>query len=112
MANYTMNDNSREVLAAEKLAIEKALNQIGSAAKKNIQGVILEKDIYDTGDLYRTIDYNVKSSDKSVDVGSPQNYAEYQELGTSRQAARPFIKPGVNEHMSQYKDILLKALKG
>lgn len=82
-----------------------ALTNIGIAARHNIQDVILEKDIYDTGELYRTTDYGVREMDDSVDIGSPKNYAPFQELGTSRQLARPFIRPGILDHVGEYEDI-------
>lgn len=103
--SVTFKDNSKEVLAAMNRAQEAALIKIGIAAKRNIQGVIIEKDIYDTGELHRTIDYTVRASDKAVDIGSPKNYAPFQELGTVRQRARPFIRPGITDNIDEYKDI-------
>jgi len=109
--NFTIVDNSKQVLQAEEAAIKAALTKIGIAAKRNIQAVVLDKGIYDTGDLYRTIDYEVNSAAQSVDVGSPQNYATFNELGTVKMAARPFVKPGVMDNVGEYKDILEDTLK-
>lgn len=111
VANVTLTDNSKAVLQAESRAVEAALTKIGIAAKRNIQQVILDKDIYDTGDLYRTIDYEVNASAQNVTVGSPQHYAPYQELGTIKVGARPFIKPGVIDNVAEYKQIVEDTLK-
>jgi len=111
VGSFTIMDNSKQVLQAEEAAIRAALTKMGIAAKKNIQAVVLDKGIYDTGDLYRTIDYGVNGAAQSVDIGSPQGYAAFNELGTSKTAARPFVKPGVLDNVGEYKNIVEDTLK-
>lgn len=111
MANLVFKDNSVQVLRQMDNGIEAALTKIGIAAKRNIQQVIIDKDIYDTGELHRTIDYQVDVPDERVDVGSPKNYAVFQELGTSRQPARPFIRPGILDNTNEYRDIVAETIK-
>lgn len=108
--SVTFKDNSAQVLAAMERAKSAALIKIGTAVKRNIQGVILDKDIVDTYQLHDTIDWGAdgvigKIPKDAVDVGSPRNYAPYQELGTSRIRARPFIRPGIMDNMDEYKEI-------
>lgn len=47
----------------------------------------------------------------TVVVGTNVEYAPYIELGTSKQAARPFLKPSVVDHLDEYKKILKEELK-
>lgn len=111
VADVKIIDNSKEVLAAGERAVYAALTKIGIAAKQNIQQIILDKDIYDTGDLYRTIDYVVDEPAQKVTVGSPQHYSVFNELGTHKMPARPFVAPGILEHRDQYKQITEDTLK-
>ena len=46
-----------------------------------------------------------------VFVGTNVYYAPYVELGTSKKAPRPFLKPSVSEHISEYRHILANELK-
>ena len=48
---------------------------------------------------------------RSVYVGTNVKYAQYVELGTSKnEGPRPFLKPAVTDHISEYMDILKKYL--
>lgn len=50
-----------------------------------------------------------------VIIGSNVEYAPYQELGTSKMGAcnggRGFLRPAINDHMSEYKSIVQNELK-
>lgn len=48
----------------------------------------------------------------SVYIGTNVEYGPYVELGTSKMAARPFLKPAVTEHVEEYKKILKDELSG
>lgn len=103
--SVTFIDNSAKVKQGMNNGIEAALTKIGIAAKQNAQKIILEKDIVDTGELLRTMDYNVRTGDKAVDIGSPKNYAVFQEMGTVKQSARPFLAPAILNNIGQYQQI-------
>lgn len=47
---------------------------------------------------------------RSVYVGTNVKYAQYVELGTSRMSPRPYLKPAVTDHISEYMDILKEHL--
>lgn len=49
----------------------------------------------DTGRLQNSIDYQVNPFEREVIIGTPVEYGIYQELGTSRMGAKPFLKPGM-----------------
>lgn len=48
---------------------------------------------------------------KTVYIGSNVSYATYVELGTSKMAARPFLKMAITENTEQYKKILEDEMK-
>ena len=100
-----ITDNSKKVLETMENAKEAVLTRIGIAAKNNVIRIVEEKEIYDTGELHRTIDYDVSVQAESVDIGSPKEYAVFQELGTRLIPARPFIVPGVLDNSEEYKQI-------
>ena len=51
-------------------------------------------------------------SKMAVYIGTNVEYAPYVELGTSSHQAKPFLKPAVADHASQYREIIEQVLKG
>jgi HK97 gp10 family phage protein len=39
------------------------------------------------------------------------DYAPYVELGTHKQAAKPFLRPAAENHKGEYKAIIQKCMK-
>lgn len=60
----------------------------------------------DTGRLRNSINYKVASDEDAVYVGTNVEYAPYVELGTSKQKAHPYLKPAVDDHTAEYKEIV------
>ena len=50
------------------------------------------------------------AGEKIVYIGTNVEYAKYVELGTSRQAAKPFLKPAAADHADEYRRIFKAAL--
>lgn len=50
--------------------------------------------------------------DDSVYIGTNVEYATYQELGTSKVDAHPYLRPAVTDHLEKYERIAKKFLKG
>lgn len=103
-----MIDNSQQVLSALEQAIERGLEKIGLTAEAYAK---LECPV-DTGRLRNSITHEVRIGEKAVYIGTNVEYAPYVELGTTRMAARPYLRPAAENHESEYKQFLIEALKG
>jgi HK97 gp10 family phage protein len=132
-------DNTDEVLADVEQAITKAMTKIGIKAEKYAKALCpvgtvesTGKKGYRGGTLRNSITFEVE--DKEVAIGSNVEYAPYVELGTgpyfeqppsweSFQStkgsgvgggyvhARPFLRPAIEDHLSEYKDIVKNEFK-
>lgn len=136
MANdFKFTDNSAQVLAALKQAETRALNICGQKAVTYAQNLARE----DTGLLRNSIAYaldgeapNIKTyrankgdgsgsyggtmskengNARAVYVGTNVPYGIYNELGTRRIKAKPFIRPAAQDHGDEYKSIIESELK-
>ncbi len=135
MANFNFkitNNNKQKVLQIEKDTLFKTLTAWGVLA----QGYATEYCPKDTGNLANSIDYGIIDSDMQMQVGTNVTYAPYVELGTGIYAeegngrktpwvyqddegrwhrtngmrARPYLRPAIEKHIDQYKDILKEYL--
>jgi HK97 gp10 family phage protein len=127
-------DNTEEVLAAVEQAITKAMTKIGIKVERYAKNLCpvgtpesTGKKGYRGGTLRNSITFEVE--DKEVAIGSNVEYAPYVELGTGPNFtpppswetfqstkgsgigggyvhARPFLRPAVEDHLSEYEDIV------
>jgi len=58
-----------------------------------------------TGTLKRSITHEFLDKNMAI-VGSNVEYAPYVELGTSRMAARPFLRPALHKNLKEIKRLL------
>lgn len=58
----------------------------------------------DTGRLRASISHD--TDEDTMYLGTNVEYAPYVELGTSRMDAQPFLRPAIENHMDEYKDIM------
>ena len=93
-----------EVNAELNKKIALALNKVGFRAEDHVKALAP----VDTGRLRASITHLV--DDKSVTIGTNVEYAKYQELGTSRMKAQPFLEPGIMNNMDEYKGIIRNEL--
>ena len=100
-------DNSKEVLLSLKDLKRKALEEIGLQAEGYVQLITP----VDTGRLRASISHRV-IDENSVAIGTNVEYAAYVERGTSKTRAQPYLKPGVMNHLDEYKRIAESVLKG
>lgn len=53
-----------------------------------------------------------KGGPRHVYIGSNVEYAPYQELGTAKMEAQPFLAPAIEQNMDYFRNILETELKG
>ena len=116
----TLTSNKDEILEALGEQLGQAMIAIGMTAESNAKQEIT-KAVYDTpesksgyvrtGRLRNSISYGVDTSEPAVYIGSNVEYAPYVELGTSKMMARPYLKPAVENHSGEYRQIVESALK-
>lgn len=121
-----------EVLEALDLAKDAALEAIGAKAA----GYAFMLAPADTGRLRNSLTWATKKTEgrsfsyaddngvrysyeigngvdkDSVYVGTNVEYAVYQEMGTSKIDAQPYLKPAVENHREEYVKIARRFLKG
>lgn len=93
-------DHSTEVLEALESAISRGLEAIGLSA----EGHAKRAAPVDTGRLRNSIAHAVKGD--AAYIGTNVEYAPYVELGTSRQAPKPYLRPAATQHGSEYKALM------
>lgn len=139
MGNMVMKvDNSAAVIMMKDEAIEKAMTMVGIQAQgnavKTINKVVYatpEKGYVRTGRLRNSIVYatnetvgsptgTVKEGDSSphgmaekgsVVIGTNVEYAPYVEMGTSKMAGRPYLRPAIDNHIREYEQIIRSVLE-
>lgn len=105
------DDVTREL----RLAIHRALVTIGIKvqgwAVKNLSKQWKEGQSHVvTGRLRDSITFY--TDDNEVRIGTNVEYAQFEEEGTSKRPAHPFLRPAVEEHIGQIQKIVEKELKG
>lgn len=100
--------NRKMTLALSKIGFRaedhaKALAPVGTPQSTGIKG-------YVGGRLRASITHLV--DDRSVTIGTNVEYGKYQELGTSKMEAQPFLWPAIVNNIDEYKDILRNELEG
>ena len=58
----------------------------------------------DTGRLRASISYD--TDDDTMYLGTNVEYAPYVELGTVNMTEQPFLRPAIEDHMAEYKEIM------
>lgn len=104
--SVSKTDNSQKVIEAIHEAVGNALGEIGQRAVGYAQEIVP----VDTGALRDSISYEATESELTVFADT--EYASYVELGTSRQAAQPYLKPSITNHTDEYVEIVKKNVAG
>jgi len=90
--------------------VAKELDVVGADIKEMAETLVPVR----TGYLKSTIYYRVEGM--NLEVGAEADYAAYVELGTSRMAARPYLRPSVDANQDKLKEAVkvgvLNALEG
>ena len=118
--SFTFTSRVPEVLTATATAAERALEKMGGTAETYAK----KKCPVDTGRLKGSITHKLEGKE-AVYVGTNVEYAPYVELGHDQEAGRyvpaigarlvashvdgkPFIRPAVEDHADEYKEIAKK----
>lgn len=105
MSSFELIDHSDEVIDEMKKTMERALEKIGMVGEAYAK----EECPVDTGTLRNSISHAV--DDNTAIIGTNVEYAPYVELGTSKMDARPYLRPAVENHIKEYKEIAKGELK-
>lgn len=116
--SVTLESNLEEIERASEEQIAAALIAIGIAAENNAKEEITTA-VYDTpespnyvrtGRLRNSLTHLTDPQERAVYVGTNVEYAPYVELGTTKMAPRPYLRPAVTNHTAEYEELLKVAL--
>lgn len=65
----------------------------------------------DTGNLQGSITHWQYNENTEI-IGTDVEYAPYQEFGTYKMAAHPFLRPAIENHVKEYVQIAKQVFKG
>ncbi len=94
--------------------LKKALAAAGFVAEGRAKTIASEKNIRDTGFLIGSIQAAppvLTANGGEVDVGVAAEYAIHHEFGTSKMAARPFMRPAILEGKAPIQNAFSNVLK-
>ena len=117
-------DNTDAIIKATDEAIYNALDIIGNKAADYAAGLAPVA----TGNLKNSMTSEVSQEEKAVYVGTAVEYAPFVEFGHHQEVgryvpaigkrlvrefvpAKPFLKPAIENHLDEYKNILESELK-
>lgn len=135
MVNFI--DHSSEVKAKLEEAIEAALEAMGNQAVTHAKKNITATGRVDTGALRNSMNHQVEMSEKAVHVGTNQEYALFNEMGTGifteggggrkspwsyqdangewhrTRGMKPihFLRNAIQEHVGEYQKIAASTIK-
>lgn len=121
--SFSFVSHVAEALAAKATAAERALEKMGGTAETYAKKACP----VDTGRLKGSITHKLEGKE-AVYVGTNVEYAPYVELGHDQEPGRyvpaigkrlvashvdgkPFIRPAVEDHVSEYKEIVEKEFR-
>ena len=133
---FTLTDNSGLIKESTREEILTALRACGVQAQAHATAEITANGAIDTGRLKNSITFAVsgdssrqhaynddegtsyseivngggKESDQILYLGTNVEYAQFVEAGTHKMAARPFIRPAVQNNIAEFQDIFLTVL--
>ena len=107
--NVKVESLAKEAMELKNEAITRALEKIGLMAEAYAKVEITNQGAVDTGNLRNSITHEAREN--YVVVGTNVEYAPYVELGTHKMKERPYLKPAIDNHLPQYKEIIKQALK-
>ena len=101
MATFSFVSHKDEVLTAVQEAIVKGLEICGGMAESHAKDLCPKR----TGNLQNSITHQ-QEDEKTEVIGTNVEYAPYVELGTRKMAARPYLRPALENHIREYEAVL------
>lgn len=98
-------DNTAACKSAIRNAVADGLSEVGSKVVGYAQSTVHVV----TGNLRDSIGYD--SNDTEVVVSASMDYAQYEELGTSRQQAHPYLRPAVMDHTDEIVNTIANKIR-
>lgn len=89
--------------------MEQAVNMALEASALLVEGQAKAFAPVDTGNLRNSITHEVEPQEARV--GTNVSYGVFQELGTSKMAAQPYLNPALEMNRSNIKKIFASAIK-
>ena len=106
ISEIKITSHADEAIKAKDEAVARALEKMGLVAERYAK----EYAPVDTGRLRNSITHATEPD--AVYIGTNVEYSIYQEFGTVNQPGTPFLRPAVENHIDEYKDIVESELKG
>ena len=105
--NWTMKDNTDEVLSALEKAKKRGLEAIGLTAEGHAKKITP----VDTGRLQLRNSISHATDDEAAYIGTNVEYAPYVELGARGRPGVHMLKRAATEHTDEYKRIMENSMK-
>ena len=105
--NWTMKDNTDEVLSALEKAKKRGLEAIGLTAEGHAKKITP----VDTGRLQLRNSISHATDDEAAYIGTNVEYAPYVELGARGRQGVHMLKRSATEHTDEYKRLMEDSMK-
>ena len=105
--NWTMKDNTDEVLSALEKAKKLGLEAIGLVAEGHAKKITP----VDTGRLQLRNSISHATDDEAAYIGTNVEYAPYVELGSPTIKAHHMLQKAATEHTDEYKRLMEDSMK-
>ena len=105
--NWTMKDNTDEVLSALEKAKKRGLEAIGLTA----EGPAKKITPVDTGRLQLRNSISRATDDEAAYIGTNTSYALFVETGARGRPGVPMLNRAASEHTDEYKQLMEDSMK-
>jgi HK97 gp10 family phage protein len=96
-----------KAMAATVIMQPTALQQSGLLVERRAKQIVVEKDVIDTGNLLGNIVTHPPEGD-SIEIVSEADYSIFNEYGTYKMAARPYMRPALDESKPEVEKLIGK----
>lgn len=105
-----LTSHKGKVLDAEESAVRRAMEMIALQMEGYAKEELTRQKAVDTGRLRNSVSH--VAEDRDAIVGTNVEYGPYIEFGTYKMAARPYLRPAIQKHHDEYRQMILYQLKG